>query len=124
MQKKNKQKFAKILIVRLNIQMSLATQIQDVTNSLRMNQKKLFDYVKKYNSIEGGEFLRLSEEKMLEMKDTEIEDNKNELELMEELAQDRFLDNFIFLIFPSFFYKIKKFACLEQKFCDKLYLKG
>jgi len=69
--------------------MSLATQIQDVTNSLRMNQKKLFDYVKKYNSLEGGEFLRLSEEKMLEMKDSEIEDNKNELELMEELAQDR-----------------------------------
>ena len=62
--------------------MSLATQIQDVTNSLRMNQKKLFDYVKKYNSVEGGEFLRLSEEKMLEMKDTEIEENKNELELL------------------------------------------
>ena len=75
--------------------MSLATQIQDVTNSLRMNQKKLFDYVKKYNTLEGGEFLRLSEEKMLEMKDTEYEDNKNELALMEELAQDRFLYNFI-----------------------------
>lgn len=77
--------------------MSLATQIQDVTNSLRMNQKKLFDYVKKYNSVEGGEFLRLSEEKMLEMKDTEIEENKNELELMEELAQDRFSCIFFFL---------------------------
>ena len=77
-------------IVRVNIQMSLATQIQDVTNSLRMNQKKLFDYVKKYNSLEGGEFLRLSEEKMLEMKDTEIEENQNELELIEELAQERF----------------------------------
>ena len=74
--------------------MSLATQIQDITNSLRMNQKKLFDYVKKYNSVEGGEFLRLSEEKMLEMKDTEIEENKNELELMEELAQDRFFLHF------------------------------
>ena len=74
--------------------MSLATQIQDITNSLRMNQKKLFDYVKKYNSVEGGEFLRLSEEKMLEMNDTEIEENKNELELMEELAQDRFFLHF------------------------------
>lgn len=74
----------------------MATQIQDVTNSLRMNQKKLFDYVKKYNSIEGGEFLRLSEEKMLEMKDTEIEENKEDMELMEELAQDRYF--FIFLV--------------------------
>lgn len=83
--------------------MSLATQIQDVTNSLRMNQKKLFDYVKKYNSVEGGEFLRLSEEKMLEMKDTEIEENKNELELMEELAQERLLEFFFF-----FFFKILK----------------
>ena len=71
--------------------MSLATQIQDVTNSLRINQKKLFDYVKKYNSLEGGEFLRLSEEKMLEMKDTEIEENQNELDLIEELAQERFI---------------------------------
>lgn len=78
----------------MNVQMALATQIQDVTNSLRMNQKKLFDYVKKYNSIEGGEFLRLSEEKMLEMKDTEIEDHQNEMELMEELAQDRFFKYF------------------------------
>lgn len=77
--------------VRTNIQMSLATQIQDVTNSLRTNQKKLFDYVKKYNSLEGGDFLRLSEEKMLEMKDTEIDEHQNEMELMEELAQERFL---------------------------------
>lgn len=28
---------------------------------------------------------------MLEMKDSEIEENKNELELMEELAQERYL---------------------------------
>ncbi len=83
--------YKKFNIVRVNIQMSLATQIQDVTNSLRINQKKLFDYVKKYNSLEGGEFLRLSEEKMLEMKDTEIEENQNELDLIEELAQERFI---------------------------------
>lgn len=80
-----------IMKVRINIQRSLASQIQEVTNSLRHNQKRLFDNVKKYNNIEGGEFLRLSEEKMLEMKDTEIENNKNELELMEELQQDRLL---------------------------------
>ena len=95
--------------------MSLATQIQDITNSLRMNQKKLFDYVKKYNSVEGGEFLRLSEEKMLEMKDTEIEGNKNELELMEELAQDRFSCIF-FQHFETFekkfhFYQNKQIFC-------------
>ena len=92
----------------MNIQMSLATQIQDVTNSLRKNQKKLFDYMKKYNSIEGGEFLRLSEEKMLEMKDTEIDDHQNEMELMEELAQDRY-----FLFFKKKLYK--NFKIIKKK---------
>lgn len=78
-----------LILVRINIQKSLATQIQEITNGLRYNQKKLFDYVKKYNNSDGVDFLRLSEEKMLEMRDTEIDDHKNEMELMEDLVQDR-----------------------------------
>lgn len=75
--------------IRENVKNSLANEIKEITNNLRKQQKNLFNFLKKLNNEEGGQFLRLSQDKLIQMTDDTVEDAMSEMEMMEGLAKGR-----------------------------------
>lgn len=71
------------------MEISLACEIKEVTNSLRKHQKNLFNFLKKLNNDQSGVFLRLSQDKILQMTDETVGEAMSEMEMMAGLAQDR-----------------------------------
>lgn len=90
--------------VRKNVEISLANEIKEITNNLRKQQKNLFNFLKKMNCDDTGNFLRLSQEKMLQMTDETMGEAMSEMEMMDGLVQERYF---------SYFYQ--RYHCLEMK---------
>lgn len=77
------------MLVRKNVEKSLANEIKEITNNLRKQQKNLFNFLKKMNNEDSGNFLRLSQEKMLQMTDETVGEAMSEMEMMDGLVQER-----------------------------------
>ncbi|KAM3131993.1 hypothetical protein pb186bvf_015877 [Paramecium bursaria] len=72
-------------IIRENMQRALAQQIQDLTNSLRNQQKRMVTMINQIKNQDGGDFLKFS--------DSKSGNNDNDLTQQEEMMYDELTQN-------------------------------
>ncbi|CAD8123353.1 unnamed protein product [Paramecium sonneborni] len=75
--------------IRMNINRALAQQIQDLTNALRNQQKRMVTMIKQINKDDGGNFLKLSEQKQQEMKVADDELTQAEEQMYDDIISER-----------------------------------
>ncbi|CAD8112693.1 unnamed protein product [Paramecium primaurelia] len=75
--------------IRMNINRALAQQIQELTNALRNQQKRMVTMIKQINKDDGGNFLKLSEQKQQEMKVADDELTQAEEQMYDDIICER-----------------------------------